>query len=129
MMPFVRSAAIAGLVAAVAACAPGLPAPTMIGETAKGRVLTNDKGMTLYVFDRDAPGRSNCNGQCAVNWPPLMSDNSRMPTGDYSFISRDDGKRQWAYKGRPLYLWAKDAKPGETTGDGMLQGAWHVATP
>lgn len=112
----------------VAACS-APPPPTMTGQTSLGPVLTNDKGMTLYTFARDSGGKSACNGQCAVNWPPLLSDDSRMASGNYTLITRDDGKMQWAYMGKPLYTWAKDTKPGETTGEGMLDGAWHVAKP
>lgn len=39
--------------------------------------------------------------------------------GDYSVVTRDDGSTQWAYKGRPLYTWVKDTKPGDTSGDGV----------
>jgi hypothetical protein len=52
-----------------------------------------------------------------------------MPMGDYSIITRDDGTKQWAYKGRPLYTWKNDKKPGDITGDGFLNGAWHIAQP
>jgi predicted lipoprotein with Yx(FWY)xxD motif len=52
-----------------------------------------------------------------------------MPMGDYSVITRDDGSKQWAYKGRPLYAWKNDTKPGDITGDGFLNGAWHIAQP
>jgi predicted lipoprotein with Yx(FWY)xxD motif len=91
-------------------------------------VLTNDAGMTLYTFDRDAAGggKSACNGPCAANWPPLMAAADAKPSGDWSLATRDDGAKQWAYKGKPLYLWAKDQKPGDKTGDGV-NGVWHVA--
>ena len=46
-------------------------------------------------------------------------------SGDWSVITRDDGSKQWAYKGKPLYSWAKDQKPGDMTGDGF-NGIWHV---
>jgi predicted lipoprotein with Yx(FWY)xxD motif len=104
-------------------------APTKVGDSAKGKVLTNDKGMTLYVFDKDSGGKSACNGPCTGNWPPLMASAGAMPMGDYSIITRNDGTKQWAYKGRPLYAWKKDAKPGDITGDGFLNGAWHIAQP
>lgn len=104
-------------------------APTKTGESAKGKVLTNDKGMTLYVFDKDAGGKSACNGPCAAHWPPLMATTAAMPMGNYSIITRTDGGKQWAYKGHPLYAWKKDAKPGDITGDGLLKGAWHIAQP
>jgi predicted lipoprotein with Yx(FWY)xxD motif len=48
--------------------------------------------------------------------------------GDWAVITRDDGSKQWAYKGKPLYAWAKDAKPGDRTGDGF-NNAWRVAKP
>jgi predicted lipoprotein with Yx(FWY)xxD motif len=104
-------------------------APTKTGDSAKGKVLTNASGMTLYVFDKDSVGKSACNGPCAGNWPPLMAAGDAMPMGDYSIITRADGMKQWAYKGRPLYTWKNDKKPGDITGDGFLNGAWHTAQP
>ena len=92
--------------------------------------LVGPNGMTLYVFDRDAAGggKSACNGPCAANWPALMATDMDKPTGDYAVITRDDGKKQWAMKGKPLYYWSKDVKPGDTTGDGFM-AIWHVAKP
>jgi len=104
-------------------------APTKTGDSAKGKVLTNDNGMTLYVFDKDSGGKSACNGPCTANWPPLTAAAGAMPMGNYSVITHDDGSKQWAYKGRPLYTWKNDKKPGDTTGDGFLNGAWHIAQP
>jgi len=97
---------------------------------AEGGVLTNVAGMTLYTFDKDAAGsgKSTCNGPCAANWPPLMAGADAKPAGDYSIVTRDDGAKQWAYKGLPLYLWVKDTKPGDKTGDGF-NNVWHVAKP
>src|SRR5579859_7832581 len=71
-------------------------------------MLTNNKGMTLYTFDKDADGKSMCNGECAKNWPPLMASKKDKPMGDWTIVKRDDGKMQWAYKGKPAYRWAKD---------------------
>jgi predicted lipoprotein with Yx(FWY)xxD motif len=90
-------------------------------------MLTGSNGMTLYTFDRDAAGsgKSVCNGPCATNWPPLMAAEGQTASGDYSVVTRDDGKKQWALKGKPLYFWAKDAKPGDKTGDGF-NGVWHI---
>ncbi len=102
--------------------------PAMTGKTALGPVLTDAKGMTLYVFDKDAGGKSACNGPCATNWPPLMADASAKPMGKYTVVTRDDGGKQWAYGGKPLYTWTKDGKAGDTTGDGV-NGSWHIAKP
>jgi predicted lipoprotein with Yx(FWY)xxD motif len=89
-------------------------------------VLTNDAGMTLYTFDKDAGGKSACNGPCATNWPPLKAATDAKAAGDWSIITRDDGSKQWAYKGKPVYNWSKDMKPGDKTGDNFNK-LWHVA--
>jgi predicted lipoprotein with Yx(FWY)xxD motif len=91
-----------------------------------GGMLTNDAGMTLYTFDKDAGGKSACNGPCAANWPPLMAAADAKASGDWTIVTRDDGGKQWAYKSKPLYLWAKDQKAGDKTGDGF-NSVWHVA--
>ena len=92
--------------------------------------LTDSAGLTLYVFDNDAtvPGKSACTGACLGTWTPLYAETGAQPVGDYAFITRDDGKQQWTYKGKPLYRWFNDQKPGDADGDG-LRRAWHVAKP
>jgi predicted lipoprotein with Yx(FWY)xxD motif len=122
LMPFVTIVAVAFASAAIAA-------PAMIGNSAKGKVLTDAHGMTLYTFAKDSKGKSACNGKCAQNWPPLMAAAGEKGGKGYSMIKRDDGKMQWAYKGKPLYTWVKDKKPGDITGDGVLKDAWHIAKP
>src|SRR5205807_1251738 len=82
-------------------------------------------GMTVYTFDKDAGGKSACNGPCATNWPPLTAGADSKASGDWTVITRDDGSKQWAYKGKPLYLWSKDQKAGDMTGDGF-NGVWHA---
>jgi len=98
-------------------------APAMM----KGGMLVNAKGMTLYTFDRDPAGggKSVCNGDCAVKWPPLMAGAADQPTGDYSVIARDNGAKQWAYKGKPLYTWPEDQEPGDKYGDNYNK-VWHI---
>jgi predicted lipoprotein with Yx(FWY)xxD motif len=118
-----------GALTTVTAVAFAQMAPTKTGDSTKGKVLTDDKGMTLYVFDKDSGGKSACNGPCPGNWPPLTAAGGAMPMGDYTVITRDDGSKQWAYKGRPLYTWKDDKKAGDITGDGRLNGAWHIAQP
>jgi predicted lipoprotein with Yx(FWY)xxD motif len=83
-------------IATVATVALGQMAPTKTGDSAKAKVLTNDKGMTLYIFDKDSSGKSACNGPCTGNWPPLMAVASAKPMGDYTIITRDDASKQWA---------------------------------
>jgi predicted lipoprotein with Yx(FWY)xxD motif len=99
-----------------------------VTTTDKGATLVNVKGMTLYTYDEDRNGKSSCNGTCAQNWRPLLATTSASPSGNWSIITRSDGSKQWAYKGKPLYTWSKDTKPGDTTGDG-IKAAWHVAQP
>ena len=100
--------------------------PAMVSDG----VLTGSNGMTLYTFDRDAAGsgKSVCNDACARNWPPLMAKADDTASGDYSVITRDDGGKQWAHKGKPLYFWIKDQKPGDKTGDGV-NNVWRIARP
>jgi predicted lipoprotein with Yx(FWY)xxD motif len=93
---------------------------------ASNGVLVDSSGMTLYTFDKDAPGKSVCNGKCAHNWPPLVAGADARPSGDYTLIRRDDGTMQWAYDDKPLYRWVKDSKPGDMSGDGKLNNQWHV---
>jgi len=95
-------------------------------KTDKGEVLTDSKGMTLYTYDKDEKGVSNCYDKCATNWPPLEAAAGASPDGDYTLVKRKDGSMQWAYDGMPLYLWKNDKKPGDMTGDGV-GGVWHVA--
>jgi len=127
-----KSIALAAvLVAGAGTVAPGhaqTAQPAKVAETSKGKALVDQKGMTLYVFDRDSGGKSSCTGQCAQNWPPLAAAAGGQASGDWTVTTRDDGSRQWAYKGKPLYTWTKDAKPGDVTGDGV-NNVWHVARP
>ncbi len=112
------------------AIGPALAAePAMIMETPKGNALVDASGMTLYVFAKDAPGKSACAAACAKNWPPLKAGVDAKAMGAWTLVTRDDGTMQWAYKGKPLYHFAKDQKPGEAMGDGLLDGAWSVARP
>lgn len=99
-------------------------------KSASGTMMLMDaKGMTLYTFAKDMPGVSNCNGNCAKNWPPLSAAADATAMGDWTVVTREGGTKQWAYKGMPLYGWIKDAKPGDTTGDGVGNGAWKIAVP
>src|SRR5205085_11715126 len=65
--------------------------------------LVNWKGMTLYIYDRDSATRSACDEQCTVEWPPMHAAANSEGTEGWTVINRDDGTKQWAYKGRPLY--------------------------
>ncbi|MGN6284350.1 MAG: COG4315 family predicted lipoprotein [Afipia sp.] len=104
-------------------------APAKVADSSKGKIYVDAKGMSLYTFDKDSGGKSACNGPCAENWPPLMASASATASGDWTVVTRDDGKKMWAYKGKPLYTFKKDTKAGDVNGDGFLNGAWHLAKP
>jgi predicted lipoprotein with Yx(FWY)xxD motif len=105
-----------------------LTAPGSSLTKTKDGLLVGTNEMTLYTFAKDVAGsgKSTCVAQCAVNWPPLLVDAKANVSGDYSVVTREDGARQLAFKGMPLYFWSKDTKPGDKTGDGRAEGAWRL---
>jgi len=115
-------ALVVSLAAAFATRAHAEPPAKMVG----GR-LVDSAGMTLYVFDRDVAGsgKSACSNACPSIWPPAAAATGAKPEGDFSIITRDDGMKQWAYKGRPLYRHNFDKKAGEVNGDNE-GNLWHV---
>lgn len=103
-------------------------APPMTSESAGGAMLTNSDGMTLYTFDKDADGVSNCAGECLAIWPVAAVAVDDKAMGDYGVIDRADGTKQWTYKGKPLYTFAEDVAAGDIKGDGV-KDVWHIARP
>lgn len=118
--------ALAMLSASVALAAEYVGGAIKTMEIGGQQVLTDANGMTLYTFDKDEAGVSNCYDKCAENWPPLFAAEGAAPEGEFTLVERTDGKMMWAYEGMPLYLWVKDEKPGDTTGDGVGE-VWHTA--
>ena len=106
------------LVLASAVLAPGA---ALSQAKVAGGMLTDDAGLTLYTFDNDAtvPGGSACTGACLNMWTPLYAGADAKAAGEYTLVKRDDGRLQWAYKGKPLYRWYNDKKPGDQDGDGL----------
>jgi len=102
---------------------PGQPA-----RAGKERVLADQRGMTLYIFDKDKHGRPSCVGACLAVWPPLMATNVDHARAGWKRVTRDNGSVQWAYRGHPVYTYSLDTKPGDRNGDGV-EGTWHVAKP
>src|SRR3569833_3053948 len=72
-------------------------------------------------------GKSACNGPCATNWPALKAEASDAAGDGYTIITRDDGSKQWAHKGKPLYTFAKDTTPGDVraTDSSTAPGIWR----
>jgi predicted lipoprotein with Yx(FWY)xxD motif len=122
--------ALALLTAGVAAA--DHPAVKVATKEGVGAYLVDARGMALYTFKKDAPGKSACEGDCLVKWPafdaePLMTA-AGLKAEDFSRITRADGAKQAAYKGMPLYFFAADKAAGDTGGQGM-KGVWTVAAP
>ena len=94
-------------------------------------VLTSAKGFTLYSFAPDTPTKSNCNGTCAQNWPPVKGPATASGvTGTFGTIKRSDGSVQATFDGHPLYAFAGDTAPGQAKGNGLnvAGGVWHEIT-
>jgi predicted lipoprotein with Yx(FWY)xxD motif len=101
-----------------------------IKATHIGQVLTNAQGDTLYWYSRDTKdGPSTCTGSCAAEWP--MVAGQAVPAsgvklaGELGTVTDAGGARQATYNGYPLYTYAGDKTPGQTTGNGE-GGVWHV---
>jgi predicted lipoprotein with Yx(FWY)xxD motif len=130
------------IASAVAALCAGavllLAAPALADEAAKvtskegvGSFLVDGKGMTLYVFKKDAPGKSNCAGECLAKWPAFTgagATGAGVSAKDFASITRAEGGKQTTYKGAPLYTFAGDKAAGDTKGQG-LKDVWYVAAP
>jgi len=97
-----------------------------------GSYLTDAKGMTLYEFKKDSPGKSACAGDCVTKWPLYYREkvgiSGSLKAEDFATIDREDGKKQTTYKGLPLYYFAGDKAPGDTNGQGV-KDAWSAAAP
>ena len=147
---FLASAAVIPLVAlAVAACGGGgaataSPPKTSTGASATlgvassslGSILVNSTGRTLYLFKADVGAKSACTGACATAWPPLLATGTPtagtgLTASKLATITRSDGTQQVTYNGHPVYLFIKDKKPGQTTGQGVTAfgAAWYALTP
>lgn len=94
----------------------------------KDGMLVDSAGMTVYTFDQDTAGsgKSACVDGCLTNWPAVMAPAGEL-AAPYSAITRPDGTRQLAYKGKPLYTFVKDKKAGDMAGD-KVKNVWHTVT-
>lgn len=75
------------------------------------------RGMTLYTYAKDPTGASVCTGDCAAEWVPALAWPNAQPVGQWTIITRADGSRQWALRGKPLYTYVKDVDPGSVGGN------------
>lgn len=109
--------------------ATGLALSSLAGTAAaqvqwKDGILTDENSVPLFVSDADPPGVSQCYAACLNIWLPYKAAPDAKAAGDLSVIQRDDGLRQWAFRGKPLYHWFNFDKPMD--GQGMRGGNWHV---
>jgi predicted lipoprotein with Yx(FWY)xxD motif len=116
-----------------AAAAPNRPVASLeVRRTKLGRILTDQRGRTLYLFEKDTHGRSTCFRACARVWPPaLVSGRPRAGEGvvasKLTTTRRGSFKRQLVYAGHPLYRMNADVRPGQTQGEGFLATWWLVS--
>jgi predicted lipoprotein with Yx(FWY)xxD motif len=105
------------------------PLPAQVVFTARGAMLIDPKGMTLYYFDKDDSGnKSNCMGKCSERWVPFAAPADAQASGDFTVVIRGDGSKMWAYRYRPLYTSQQDKAPGESNGFDPAN-LWHIARP
>ncbi len=147
---FLASAAVIPLVAlTVAACggggaataatpktSTGASATVGVANSSLGSILVDSTGRTLYLFKADVGMTSACAGACATAWPPLLAAGTPtagagLTASKLGTITRSDGSHQVTYNGHPLYLFVKDQKPGQVTGQGVTAfgAAWYALTP
>lgn len=99
-----------------------------------GRIVVDSSGMTAYYFTKDKPnsGTSACTGQCLQAWPPITTTSATPAasgvTGTVGTITLPNGSKQVTVNGRPIYLYAPDAKPGDVKGQGV-GSVWYVLRP
>ncbi len=117
---------LAGLMAIGALAMTGAAWASPPGVTEKSGAFVAPDGRPLYTFAHDTtPGKSMCNGGCPTNWPALTAAADAKDDGDWTVVTRDDGSKQWAYKGKPLYTYAKDSAGAVATG---VSATWPLAT-
>lgn len=112
--------------------APASPALASVASSSLGDILVNGAGLTLYGFLNDADGTPTCEGGCAEAWPPILVADGQLPADldptVFSVVDRPDGKAQLKAGRWPLYLFAGDVAPGQTTGH-LSGDVWFVASP
>jgi predicted lipoprotein with Yx(FWY)xxD motif len=102
-----------------------------------GTILAaGSKKLTVYMFEGDKSGASNCSGACASVWPPVTTSGAPTVAGaassaDLGTVTRADGTTQVTYKGHPLYFFAKDKDAGDAYGQGVhgFGSDWYVLKP
>ena len=128
---------LVGVSTALAASGPAARTATVAtAPSGLGRIIVDVRGRTLYLFEKDAHGRSACAGACAAYWPPLLTNARSIAIKGakpslLGSIRRADGSLQVSYAGHPLYFFSGDTRPGQTNGEGLKDfgASWYVLTP
>ncbi len=107
----------------VATVPPAIPPGFAIVSTAMGRQLLTDKNFSVYMSDRDNPGKPNCNAACALTWEPVLAPVTATSQGEWSVFERSPGIWQWAFRRKPLYTNALDADIKSLEGSDVP--GWH----
>jgi predicted lipoprotein with Yx(FWY)xxD motif len=130
------SAASPSTSSTTAATAPASSAMFVVTKHSKlGTILAaGPKHLTVYLFEADKHGKSNCTGECAKAWPPVTGTaktGGKAVSADLGTIKRPDGKTQVTYKGHPLYFFIKDKDEGDSYGEGLnaFGSDWYVLAP
>ena len=137
MVPVVLAAALVALFAAHSGTAGSLSKQLVVktanSPTLHEKVLVNRKGLTLYSLSVEQRGRFICTNQsCLSVWTPLVIPKGTTPTGalHLATVRRPDGRTQVSYRGRPVYTFTQDRKPGDVKGNGFKDvGVWRPASP
>ena len=122
-----------GSASTAAPASPGAGASVGVASTKLGKVLVDAHGRTLYLFEADKSGMSNCAGACASVWPPLATTGkpkaaAGVDAAKLGTTKRADGSSEVTYNGHPLYTYAGDTARGQTTGQGLddFGAEWYV---
>lgn len=103
--------------------APLVPPKFTVATMFQGRLLTTDTGASVYSYDRDTPAKSSCVGACLVDWEPILAPDTAVAHGEWAVIERPGGRKQWTFRGKPLYRYLQDSK--ERAYDGSDIPGWH----
>ncbi|GLR90992.1 hypothetical protein [Bradyrhizobium iriomotense] len=104
---------------------PNVPPAFLVRTVATGRIILTRDGSSVYTFDRDGPGKSNCADACLAEWTPISAGSLTLPQGEWGVIERSPGVRQWTFRGEPLYTHNLDRRPGGLEGSDVP--GWHNA--
>ncbi|MET0281856.1 MAG: hypothetical protein ABW278_12155 [Steroidobacteraceae bacterium] len=102
---------------------PQVPPAFQVLTVATGRLVVNQDGFSVYVWDGDAPNTARCRGECLSEWRPVAAAQMARPGADWDVIERVPGQKQWVFRGRPVYTRIKEARPASLEGEDIP--GWH----